>query len=104
MEDYEDAIFECAANSGYLLVLDEDAFETDTMRLLFRDGKGNIVKEAEFEVPLDFEELEHRILWGSMRESALWQDADVGKKYKTKGEIMMPLLDRFFWSGRLGRS
>ncbi|CEI39744.1 hypothetical protein FVEN_g2022 [Fusarium venenatum] len=89
--DYEDAI--CAtANIGFwLIVADEEAFNDKQLLLVFMDKKGNVVRQAAVN-PNDLPNLPHYILRGSITESGFWSDAEVGKKYKTRGQIMRAVL------------
>ncbi|KAK4151602.1 hypothetical protein C8A00DRAFT_45223 [Chaetomidium leptoderma] len=93
-EDYEDAIMFCAtAGVMWLLVLDQQAFETNELRLILRDLKGNTVKESTitpdeaigaFHTSVDIN--------GMLGELDYWVFGTVGKKYRTRGKIMRELL------------
>jgi hypothetical protein len=92
-DDYEDAIKEVAARPGqpYLLVVDEQALDEDVFLLVFRDKKGNVVKEtdvtAEYVVHLPGHTSRQ-----FCEETGFWTDAVDGKKYKLRGRIMRELL------------
>jgi hypothetical protein len=93
-EHYEDAIMlNATIGTNWLLVLDEEAFETEELGLILRDEKGNPVKETTI-TPND--ELNGFYISVSIRgmlsELGYWQDAAVGKKYRKRGKIMRKLL------------
>ena len=94
-EHWEDTITQFAETvmPPWLLVLDEEAFETEKLGLILRDEKGNSVKETTI-TPND--ELYGFYISVSIRgmlsELGYWQDAAVGKKYRKRGEIMRKLL------------
>lgn len=90
-DDYEDEI--CYRSGRMLLVADGEAFETGRLRLAWLDRKGHVVKDAELE-PGETGNLAHYVMKGSLQESGFWTEAGTGPRYKTKGEIMAPLLDR----------
>ncbi|KAH8891137.1 hypothetical protein GQ53DRAFT_794319 [Thozetella sp. PMI_491] len=91
-DDYEDAIMGIAsASSGMLLVVDQKAFENEEFWLIFRDKKGNIIKEGTIK-PDEVQYLREYNSRGALWESEYWLDAAVGKKYKTRGEVMQALL------------
>jgi hypothetical protein len=92
---WEDYIIRVAVSgSGWLLVLDEDAFETWELGLILRDAKGNLVKEGTIKskdlgyFPSATAEL------GWLSQMPRWKEAAVGKKYRTGGSIMRQLLPR----------
>jgi len=92
-DDYEAAIMETAAKGIWLLVLDRLAFETGELRMIFRDLKGNVVKEGS----IDAEELDDLAIYrfrGAESESPSWLGAGVGKRYGPKGRIMKELMRR----------
>ncbi|KXX72850.1 hypothetical protein MMYC01_210576 [Madurella mycetomatis] len=91
-EHYADAIRQVAALGGppWLIVIDEEAFRTEELGLIFRDLKGNPVKEAEIE-PYMLNEFYGRYERGMMYEGH-WEHANVPKKYRVPGEIMRRLL------------
>ncbi|KAF0636538.1 hypothetical protein FPSE5266_08052 [Fusarium pseudograminearum] len=90
-DDYEDAICAIAKVGFWLVVVDKDAFEDEELLLVFIDKKGNVVRQTAI-APVDLPHLPHYILRGSITESGFWRDAEVGKKYKTRGEIMCAAL------------
>jgi hypothetical protein len=90
-DDYEDTICAIAKVGFWLIVVDEEAFENDELLLVFMDKKGNVVRQTGIK-PEALPDLPHYNLRGSITESGLWRDAEVGKKYKTKGEIMRAVL------------
>ena len=90
-EDYENAVMEAALGMGFLLIVDEQAFDDDEFGLVFRDSKGNVIKEGPIK-PEEVQYLFHYHARGALFESEYWLDARPGKKYKTGGEIMRTLL------------
>ncbi|QPC73341.1 hypothetical protein HYE68_004093 [Fusarium pseudograminearum] len=90
-DDYEDAICEIAKVGFWLIVVDKEAFEDEELLLVFMDKKGNVVRQTAI-APEDLPHLPHYILRGSITESGFWRDAEVGKKYKTRGQIMRAVL------------
>jgi hypothetical protein len=90
-DDYEDAVAAAAVQGCWLLVLDEEAFRDEEMLLVFRDMKGDVVRQIAIK-PDEAENLPHYRLRGSIRESGYWTDAVVGKKYKSRGEVMRAVL------------
>ena len=91
-DDYEEAVMATAAiSAGFLLIVDQQAFEDGEFGLVFRDAKGNIIKEGSIKP----EEVEYLLAYnsrGALSESEYWVDAAVGDKYKTRGEVMSSLL------------
>lgn len=92
-EDFEFWILTMAITGNWLLIADRYAFENDELRLVFRDNKGNVVKEARIR-PDDLGELSLSQLQGSVHESEHWIDGEVGEAYRTGGKIMRELLCR----------
>lgn len=91
-DDYEEAVMATAAiASGFLLIVDQQAFEEGEFGLVFRDTKGNIVKEGAIK-PDEVQYLLGYNSRGALTESEYWVDAAVGNKYKTRGEVMRRLL------------
>ncbi|KAI6766021.1 hypothetical protein HG530_007091 [Fusarium avenaceum] len=90
-EDYEDAASSAAVQGCWLLVLDEEAFKDEEMLLIFRDMKGDVIRQISIK-PDEVENLPHYRLRGSIRESGYWTDAVVAKKYKSRGEVMRAVL------------
>ena len=92
-DDYEDAICAIAKAGFWLIVADEEAFRDGDLLLVFIDKKGNVVRQTGIE-PEVLPDLPHYILRGSVTESGFWTDAEVGKKYQTRGDIMRVVLPR----------
>ncbi|KAI7762843.1 hypothetical protein LZL87_008284 [Fusarium oxysporum] len=92
-DDYEDAIAHVAVSGCWLLVLDRESFEDEETLLVFRDNKGNVVRQSSIK-PEELEHIPHYIMRGSITESGFWRDAEIGKKYKGKGKIMREILPR----------
>ncbi|KAJ4129211.1 hypothetical protein NW768_007746 [Fusarium equiseti] len=90
-DDYEDAICAIAKTGFWLIIADENAFKDGELLLVFMDKKGNIVRQTGIE-PETLPDLPHYSLRGSITESGFWQGAQVGKKYKTRGDIMRKML------------
>jgi len=90
-DDYEDAICAIAKIGFWLIVVDEEAFKHEELLLVFMDKKGNVVRQAIITLE-GLPDLPHYNMRGSITESGFWRDAEVGKKYKTKGEIMRAVL------------
>ncbi|RGP80293.1 hypothetical protein FLONG3_1594 [Fusarium longipes] len=90
-DDYEDAVCVIAMVRFWLIVFDEEAFKDDELLLVFMDKKGNVVRQAGID-PADLPNLPHYNLRGSITESGFWCNAEVGKKYKTRGQIMRAVL------------
>ncbi|CAG7554311.1 unnamed protein product [Fusarium equiseti] len=91
VDDYEDAICAIAKTGFWLIVADEEAFKDEELLLVFIDKKGNVVRQTGIE-PETLPYLPHYNLRGSITESGIWTDAEVGNKYKTRGEIMRTVL------------
>lgn len=92
-EDFEFWILSMAFAGNWLLVADRHAFENDELRLVFRDNKGNVVKESRIR-PDQLGELSLCQLQGTVHESEHWLDGEVGEYYQTGGQIMRELLHR----------
>lgn len=94
-EEYEDCIMQVAMlGSAWLLVLDEEAFETGELGLILRDAKGNSVKETTIKPEdLNYYYIASAIK-GMVSETGYWQNAVMGKKYRSRGRIMRELLLR----------
>lgn len=90
-DDYEDTVAAAAIQGCWLLILDEEAFKDEEMLLVFRDMKGDVVRQITIKTD-EVENLPHYRLRGSIRESGYWTDAVVGKKYKSRGEVMRAVL------------
>ncbi|CAF3529190.1 unnamed protein product [Fusarium graminearum] len=90
-DDYEDAICEIAKVGFWLIVADKEAFGDEELLLVFMDKMGNVVRQSAIS-PEDLPHLPHYILRGSITESGFWRDAEVGKKYKSRGQIMRAVL------------
>ncbi|ETS88168.1 hypothetical protein PFICI_01996 [Pestalotiopsis fici W106-1] len=85
--------------ASFLIVADLEAFETDKLRLLFLDARGNIVRESRLPCT---ETWEMRDAWNArkFRDSNFWNDrhrsnpyanrdpgSELGEKYTISGEI-----------------
>ncbi|KAI1050801.1 hypothetical protein LB507_009312 [Fusarium sp. FIESC RH6] len=90
-DDFEDVICEVAKIRYWLVIVDEEAFKDGELLLVFMDKKGNVVRQSGI-FPEDLPHLPHYNLGGSITESGLWRDGEVGKKYKTRGKIMRKVL------------
>ncbi|GKZ34759.1 hypothetical protein AbraIFM66950_005115 [Aspergillus brasiliensis] len=83
----ESAFLRRTASKGYFAIADQKAFETDMLRLIYHDGKTNIVQETRIEfseqtfadVAVEWEELS--------LPSQLWEDGMTGEKYRVNGEL-----------------
>jgi hypothetical protein len=71
-------------------VLDEEAFKTENLGLIWRDKKGNPVKEAEIR-PNMFRDFYIRGSRG-MAYEGYWEHSFVPKKYRIRGKIMRKLM------------
>lgn len=91
VDDYEDAVMVTASNGAFLLVADQQAFEEERLGLVFRDSKGNVIREGTIK-PEEVQYLREYNTRGAVAESEYWLDAAVGKKYRTLGKIMCALL------------
>lgn len=91
--DFEFWILTMAFTGKWLLVADRHAFENDRLCLVFRDCKGNAVKESRIR-PDQLGELSLCQLQGSLHKSGHWLDGEVGEDYQTGGQIMRELLHR----------
>lgn len=91
-EHYADAIRQTVTIGGspWLIVLDEEAFRTEELGLIFRDKKGNAVKQSEIE-PYRLDEF-HGRSERVMTYEGWWEHAFVPKKYRVRGKIMRTLL------------
>ncbi|PKS06066.1 hypothetical protein jhhlp_007900 [Lomentospora prolificans] len=79
-DDYEDGICShVAMGHAWLLVLDTEAFETEELGLLFRDKRGNTLKDSLIRSG-QLQELFIYNFRGALTESHYWQDAALGKK------------------------
>lgn len=92
-EDYEFWIQENAASGKWLLVLDQYAFETDELGLVFRDARGNVVRWSRIKADM-LGDLFIRWSRGMLPETNYWLDGDVGEDYETNGRIMRELLPK----------
>lgn len=92
-DEYLEAAILLAAKTlpPWLLVLDKEAFETEELGLIFRDKKGNPVKETEL-APDEMFTFRGALERGMLPESGHWEYGRVGRKYRIRGEIMRQLL------------
>lgn len=91
-ELYQDEIMlHASIGTLWLLVLEEEAFETEELWLIVRDKKGNPVKETTIR-PNELGAFYISNQRGAMSESGYWQEGAVGKKYRLRGKIMRKLL------------
>lgn len=90
-DDYEDAVAQVAAVGYLLLVADQQAFEEEEFGHIFRDRKGNVVRQSSIKAA-DIDGLEIRSIRKSVTESGYWAGAAVRKKYKNRGKIMRAVL------------
>ena len=74
-------------SKGYFAIADEEAFKTDRLRLIYLDGKRNIVQEGR----VDFNEqtfADVAVEWDQLALSVdLWDEGMVGEKYRIDGEL-----------------
>lgn len=93
-EQYENAIMlQATAGVMWLLVLDEEAFETEQLGLILRDQKGNPVKETTITANEEIGAFYISVsVQGMLPETGYWEHAAVGKKYRTRGKILRKLL------------
>ncbi|KAK3899069.1 hypothetical protein C8A05DRAFT_18439, partial [Staphylotrichum tortipilum] len=69
-----------------LLVVDQRAFETGELGLVFRDAKGNVIRHGRVRA----DELNEMVVdesRGALPESGFWLDTEVGDKYRVGGEM-----------------
>ncbi|KAI2786053.1 hypothetical protein POX_h09818 [Penicillium oxalicum] len=75
------------ASKGYLAIADQEAFETDMLRLIYLDGKRNIVQETR----MAFDEqtfADVAVEWDQLSlPMQLWEDGKTGEKYRVNGEL-----------------
>jgi hypothetical protein len=91
-DDYEDAVMVTAASGqAFLLIADRQAFEENQFGLVFRDKKGNTVREGMI-TPKEVQYMLQYDFRGALHNSEYWLDAVVGSKYKTRGKIMRAVL------------
>ncbi|KAG7294540.1 hypothetical protein NEMBOFW57_004615 [Staphylotrichum longicolle] len=75
-----------------LLVVDRVAFETDDLGLVFRDVKGNVVREGRVRAD-ELNELNlYQNVKGALRETRFWLNSEVGEKYRVGGEVVRELV------------
>lgn len=72
-------------------MFDRESFEDEEVLLVFREKSGNVVRQSSVK-PGDLEHIPHYIMRGSITESGIWRDAEVGEKYKSKGKTMREIL------------
>ncbi len=75
-----------------LVLMDQEAFDTGLMGLLFRDGRGNVICQ----VPIEVDDLGSVNLHdgrGDLDDQWFWIDAEVGEKYRVGGEVVQQLVD-----------
>ncbi len=86
-EDWAEAVRTVVRHAGdRLLVVDRRAFETEEMGLVFRDAKGNVIRQGRVRA----DELDDLNLYngrGSLHEQHFWLDSEVGEKYRVDGEV-----------------
>jgi len=93
-DEFREALRFCAAKATWLCIIDENSFSTGSFYLIFRDYKGNVVKECPIE-PRELVDLHmYASVKGSLHEQHWWLDGVVGKKYRAKGSIMVQLLPK----------
>ena len=75
------------ASKGYFSIADQEAFETDMLRLIYHDGKMNIVQE----IRVEFNEqtfADVAVEWDQfLLPSDLWEGGMTGEKYRVNGEL-----------------
>ncbi|KAJ5544835.1 hypothetical protein N7461_007139 [Penicillium sp. DV-2018c] len=75
------------ASKGYLAIADQEAFKTDMLRLIYHDGKRNIVQETRMafneqtfaDVAVEWDQLSLPV--------ELWDNGMTGEKYRVNGEL-----------------
>lgn len=95
-EAYEDAVLEVASGGlRYpLVILDQEAFETGQIYLVWRDAKGKVVKDIRDDIA-GLPYLQHDIHRVCAYEIGWWTEACFGKQYDIygkKGKMMRKLL------------
>lgn len=88
------------AVQAYLIVADREAFETDKLRILYLDARGNIVRHSRL-APENVWEARGEWSGAKYRDSQWWKEKEyftqpggtLGEKYKAKGEIGRILYD-----------
>lgn len=91
-DDYEEAIMgTVAAGAMFLLVVDEEAFEEEELLLVWRDKKGNVVKQRTLEAH-EVANIQYDASRGALFQSGYWEGAETGAKYRTRGELMRVML------------
>lgn len=83
----ETAYFRRTLSRGYLTIADREGFRTNTIRLVYIDGKQNVVQETR----MDFDEqtfTDVPVEWGELAlPPQLWEEGTVGEKYRANGEL-----------------
>lgn len=79
--------FDERSPKGYFTIADRDGFRTDTVRLIYFDGKRNIIQETR----MDFDDqtfTDIAVEWDQLSlPMELWEDGTVGEKYRADGEL-----------------
>jgi hypothetical protein len=92
-EDWAEAVRQAALISGHkLLIVDQKAFETEELGLVFRVAKGNIVRHGRVRA----DELNELVLYesttGALHETRFWLDSEVGEKYQVGREVVRKIV------------
>ncbi|KAK0641768.1 hypothetical protein B0T16DRAFT_461800 [Cercophora newfieldiana] len=93
-EDLEDRIRVSATiGAVWLVVVDEEAFETGELGLMIRDKKGNVVKDSLIKAEGDAFDTFYLycMVKGAYECTAEWGNGAVGRKYRSGGSIMREL-------------
>ncbi|KAK4171115.1 hypothetical protein QBC36DRAFT_340593 [Triangularia setosa] len=95
-DDYEDAVLEAASRRLHypLIIIDQEAFETSQIYLVWRDPKGNVVKDMRGDTA-GLPYLQYDINRLCVHEVGWWTEACFGKLYSIygkKGKLMRKLL------------
>ncbi|RMJ24446.1 hypothetical protein PHISP_04696 [Aspergillus sp. HF37] len=79
--------FRRTLTNGYFTIADREGFKTNTVRLVYLDGKQNIVQETR----MDFDEqtfTDIAVEWDQLSLPVeLWEEGTVGEKYRANGEL-----------------
>jgi len=91
-EHWAEAVRETLSIFGNnLLIVDQRAFETGELGLVFRDAKGNVIRHGRIK-PDQLNEMVVDDSRGALSESGFWLDTEVGEKYRLEGEIVRDIV------------
>lgn len=92
-EDLAEAVRSIMRHGGtWLVLIDQEAFDTGQLGLVFRDVKGNVIRHGPVDAD-DLNDLKIYELRGDLDEQWYWSNAEIGEKYRLGGEVLQGMVD-----------